>query len=290
MIKKIILASTFSLFATIMMAQSFNIGVRAGLNYSTFKGPLEESINEDYAVSSGFHFGLNYTQNFSDVFSVRLEVLYVQNGAKKSFGGEGTESFYKIPIPSSEDIIERGRLDYDLDISNAYISFPVTAHLNITEKIEVSAGAYISMLVGPTATGLQTFISTENDSLIQFRQSLDFNYNSDVAGEGQAIGRSPGIKVNGVVVYLPKFAGAYYQFNEKKANAMNFLDYGLIVGVSYNINRGFYIGVRADIGLADITNNDTDISRAEYSENNSYIYRDDKDTHFGLQGSFGFRF
>ena len=50
------------------------------------------------------------------------------------------------------------------------------------------------------------------------------------------------------------------------------------------------IGVRADIGLADITNNDTDISRAELSENNTYIYRDDKDTHFGVQGSFGFRF
>ena len=46
---------------------------------------LEESINEDYGVSSGFHFGLNYAQNFSDVFSVRLEVLYVQNGAKKKF-------------------------------------------------------------------------------------------------------------------------------------------------------------------------------------------------------------
>ena len=290
MIKKIILASTFSLFATLVMAQSFNIGVRAGLNYSTFRGPVEESINEDYSMSGGFHFGLNYAQNFSDLFSVRLEVLYVQNGAKKSFGGEGTESFFKIPIPNGEDVIERGRLDYDLNISNAYISFPLTAHLNITDKIEVSAGAYVSMLVGPTATGLQTFISTENDSLIQFRQSLDFNYNSDVAGEGQAIGRSPGIKVNGVVVYLPKFAGAYYQFNEKKGDAMNFLDYGLILGVSYNINRGFYFGLRADIGLADITNNDTDISRSELGENSTYVYRDDKDTHFGIQTSFGFRF
>lgn len=290
MIKKIILASTFSLFATIMMAQSFNIGVRAGLNYSTFRGPVEADINEDYGMSSGFHFGLNYAQNFSDLFSVRLEVLYVQNGAKKSFGGEGTESFYKIPIPNGEDVIERGRLDYDLDISNAYISFPVTAHLNITDKIEVSAGAYISMLVGPTATGLQTFVSTENDSLIQFRQSLDFNYNADVAGGGQAIGRSPGIKVNGVVVYLPKFAGAYYQFNEKRANAINFLDYGLILGLSYNINRGFYIGLRADIGLADITSNDTDISRSELTENSTYVYRQDKDTHFGIQTSFGFRF
>ena len=273
-----------------MMAQSFNIGVRAGLNYSTFRGPVEKSINEEFGTSSGFHFGLNYAQNITDIFSVRLEVLYIKNGSKQSFGGAGTESFYKIPISTGEDVIEKGRLDYNLDISNAYISFTITAHFNITDKIEVSAGGYVSMLIGPTATGLQTFVSTENDSLIQFRQSLDFNYNSDEAGEGQAIGTSPGIKVDGVVVYLPKFAGAYYQFNEKKGNAMNFFDYGLIFGVSYNINRGFYIGLRADIGLADITNNDTDISRSELEENNTYIYRDDKDKQFGIETSFGFRF
>lgn len=290
MIKKIILASTFSLFATIMMAQSFNIGVRAGLNYSTFRGPLEKSINEDYGVSSGFHFGLNYAQNLSDLFSIRLEVLYVQNGAKQSFGGEGTESFYKIPIPSGEDVLEKGQLDYDLDISNAYISFPLTAHFNITDKIEVNAGAYVSMLIGPTATGLQEFESSQDSTNIRFVQSLEYNYNSDVAGEGQIIGRSPGIKVDGVIVYLPKFAGAYYQFNEKKANAINFLDYGLILGMSYNINRGFYVGIRADIGLADITNNDTDISRSELGENDTYVYRNDKDTHFGIQASFGFKF
>ena len=272
------------------MAQAFNIGVRAGLNYGTFRGPVESSINEDYGVSSGFHFGLNYAQNFTDVFSVRLEVLYIQNGAKQSFGGEGTESFYKIPIPNGEDVVERGRLDYDLDISNAYISFPLTAHINVTEKIELSAGAYVSMLVSPTATGLQEFNSTNNPDQILFKQSLDFKYNADEAGEGQAIGRSPGIIVDGVVVYLPKFAGAYYQFNEKRANAINFLDYGLVVGASYNINRGFYFGLRADIGLADITDNDMDISRSELGENDTYIYKNDKDTHFGVQASFGFRF
>lgn len=290
MIKKVILASTFTLLATIAMAQSFNIGVRAGLNYSTFRGPLEESIKEDYGVSGGFHFGINYAQNFTDIFSIRLEVLYIQNGAKQSFGGEGTESFYKIPIPNGEDVIERGKLDYNLDISNAYISFPLTAHINITEKIELSAGAYVSLLVGPTATGLQTFVSTDNPTNILFKQSLDFNYNSDEAGEGQAIGTSPRIIVDGVIVALPKFAGAYYQFNEKRASAINSLDYGLVIGASYNINRGFYIGLRADIGLADITNNEMDISRSELGENDTYIYKDDKDTHFAIQTSFGFRF
>ncbi len=290
MIKKLLLASTFTLVSAIVMAQSFNIGVRAGLNYGTFRGPLEESINEEYGVSGGFHFGLNYAQNLSDIFSIRLEVLYIQNGSKQSFGGEGTESFYKIPIPNGSDVVERGQLDFDLDISNAYISFPLTAHLDVTEKIELSAGAYVSMLVGPTATGLQKFESTQNPDQIIFRQSLDYKYNSDVAGEGQAIGRSPRIIVDGVIVALPKFAGAYYQFNEKRASAMNFLDYGLVIGASYNINRGFYFGLRADIGLADITNNDMDISRSELGENDTFIYKDDKDTHFGIQASFGFRF
>lgn len=290
MIKKLTLASIFALISFITMAQSFNIGVRAGLNYSTFRGPLDNAINEDYGVSGGFHFGLNYAQNISDIFSIRLEVLYIQNGSKQNFGGEGTESFYKIPIPNGADVLERGRLDFDLDISNAYISFPLTAHLDVTDKIEISAGAYVSMLVGPTATGLQKFESTQNPDQIFFRQSLDYKFNSDVAGEGQAIGRSPRIIVDGVIVALPKFAGAYYQFNEKRASAMNFLDYGLVIGASYNINRGFYIGLRADIGLADITNNDMDISRSELGDNDTYIYKDDKDTHFGIQTSFGFRF
>lgn len=290
MIKKIILASTFTFLAAIAMAQSFNIGVRAGLNYGTFRGPLDESINEDYSISGGFHFGINYAQNFTDIFSVRLEVLYIQNGSKQSFGGEGTESFFKIPIPNGEDVLERGQLDYNLDVSNAYLSFPLTAHIDITEKIELSAGAYLSMLVGPTATGLQEFVSTNNPDQILFQQALDFRYNSDEAGEGQAIGRSPQIIVDGVIVALPKFAGAYYQFNEKRSSAMNFLDYGLVIGASYNINRGFYFGLRADIGLADITDNDMDISKSELGVNETYIYKDDKDTHFGIQGSFGFRF
>lgn len=276
--------------AVIAMAQSFNIGVRAGLNYGTFRGPVEESINEEFGSSAGFHFGLNYAQNFTDIFSVRLEVLYIQNGTKQSFGGEGTESFYKIPIASGEDVIERGRLDYNLDISNGYLSFPLTAHINVTEKIELNAGVYLSMLVGPTAAGRQVFVSTNNPEQILFAQSLDYNYNSDNAGEGQSIGRSPQILVNGVIVALPRFAGAYYQFNEKRANAINFLDYGLVVGASYNINRGFYFGLRADFGLADVTDNDIDISRTELGPNDTFIYRDDKDMHFGIQTSFGFRF
>lgn len=290
MIKKVILATTFTLLATIVMAQSYNIGIRAGLNYGKFSGPLEEVINEDYGVSSGFHFGINYAQNFTDLFSVRLEVLYIQNGSKQSFGGEGTESFYRIRVPNLPDVIERGQLDYKLDISNAYISFPLTAHINVSEKIELSAGAYVNILIGPTATGKLEFESTNNPDQIIFGQSLDFSYNSDQAGEAQTIGRSPQIIVDGVIVALPNLAGAYYQFNEKTTSAINDFGYGLVAGVSYNINRGFYVGLRADFGLSDITNNDIDISRSELGVNDTFILKDDKDTQFNIQASFGFKF
>lgn len=268
-------------------AQLFNIGVRAGLNYSQWKGPMESSINEDYGISSGFHFGLNYQQNFSDLFSMRLEILYVQNGSTKSFNGE---SFYVISVPNAEDVVEFGQMDYNLDISNAYISFPLTAHYQLSRKWEVMGGAYLSLLVQPTATGLLEFDSSTRPDEISFIQSMEFNYNSDEPGQGQFVGINPGILVDGIVVRLPSLAGAYYQYNEKRDNLINALDYGLVFGLSYNINRGFYIGLRAEYGLADITSDQVDISQVAVDENQNFIYRDDKDTHLGIQASFGFRF
>lgn len=287
MINKILLAVIICLISMTTYAQSYNIGVRAGLNYSKWRGPLESSINEEYNTSSGFHFGLNYAQNFTDLFSMRLEVLYVQNGTKKHYDGE---SFYRIRVPNGADVTERGIAIYDLDISNAYLSFPLTAHFDINRKWEVFGGAYVSMLVGPRGSGLLDFTSIDNGDKITFFQSLDYDFDDDAAQEGNCIGTCPQIIVDGVIVTLPNFAGAYYQYNERRESLINFLDYGLIGGVSYNINRGFYISLRAEFGLSDITSDKVDISQSVTNEDGSFIYRDDKDTHFGIQTSFGFRF
>ena len=64
-------------------AQTF--GVKAGLNYSTFLGPTV--ANENHGYSNGFHFGLSYSYDFTDLFSIRTELFYIQNGTTYDYSG-----------------------------------------------------------------------------------------------------------------------------------------------------------------------------------------------------------
>jgi hypothetical protein len=68
------------------------------------------------------------------------------------------------------------------------------------------------------------------------------------------------------------------------------LDYGVVGGISYYISSALYLSARIQYGLADITNNNVDLSKAKTGENNSLIYRDDKDQNFMIQASVGFSF
>ena len=39
-----------------VFSQDYDIGIRAGLNFSKFLGPSETEIIEEYKIASGFHF------------------------------------------------------------------------------------------------------------------------------------------------------------------------------------------------------------------------------------------
>lgn len=270
-------------------AQTF--GVKAGLNYSTFLGPTETGVNENYGFSNGFHFGLSYAYNFTDLFSLRTELFYIQNGSTYSYDGDS----YYIVRQTDKTTFEEGTLEfYDLNISNAYLSVPVVANYRINNKWEIFGGAYLNMLIGPTGRGQMKFISNERPDEIRFIQSLDFSYSSDDIAEitGRSAGQLTeiGILVDGEIVILPKFAGAYTQQGEKTGNKFNFLDFGLTAGAHYFLNKGFFVGFTLDYGLPDLTNNNVDISLKELNPDNSFIFSDDKDTHLGIKASFGFRF
>lgn len=273
------------------LGQSQTFGVRAGLNYSKFLGPTETGVDESYSFSNGFHFGLSYSYDFTDLFSLRTELVYIQNGSKYSYSGD---SYYIIRQPD-KTTFEKGNLDfYDLNNSNAYISIPVVANYRINSKWEIFGGAYFNMLIGPTGRGQMKFVSTDRPDEIRFIQSLDFRYNNDQVSE--ITGRSPGpltqigILVDGDIVTLPKFAGAYTLQGEKTGNKFNFLDFGLTAGAHYFLNKGFFVGLHVDYGFPDLTNNEVDFSLKELNPDNSFKFSDDKDTHFGIQASFGFRF
>lgn len=276
---------------TIQLGNSQTFGVRAGLNYSTFLGPTQEGVEETFGYSNGFHFGLSYSYDFTDLFSLRTELVYIQNGSKYDYKGDS----YYIFEHSGQKTFEKGTLEfYELNVSNAYISIPIVANYRINKKWEVFGGGYFNMLIGPTGRGQMKFLSNDRPDEIRFIRSMDFRYNSDDISE--ITGRSAGplteitIKVDEDIVTLTKFAGAYTLQGEKTGNQFNFLDFGLTAGAHYFLNKGFFVGLTVDYGFPDLTNNEVDFSLKELNPDNSFKFSDDKDSHFGIQASFGFRF
>jgi len=274
-------------FALVLQGQSF--GIRAGLNYSKLSGPSEEGVSEKFGTTNGFHFGINYAYKFDERFALKGEIVYSQVGTKYAYSGE---SFYKIPIGNGF-LYEKGNSVIDLKISNAYITVPITAQYAISRKLEINAGVYGGFLIGPRGSGTLFFESSEHPEKVFFKQSLIYSYFQDRARSAASNASGPAIIVDNQVILLPKDAGAYFNFleSEKSGNTFNAIDFGLTGGISYFLNRGFYISVRYDYGLLDLTNNKMDPSRKNFDESeNRFLFNNDFDRHVGIQASFGFRF
>ncbi len=264
---------------------SQSIGVRAGLNYNSFSGPLEAS--ESYGYTSGIHFGINYGYKLSNSFMIRGELLYNQTGGKQKFDGS---SYYLIYTPE-KTVFERGRRILDLEITTSYISFPITAVYQPWKKIELFAGFSPNFLVNPTGRGTVRFYSTDHPSEIIFKQSLDYNYYKDEALAASTTNTGfAKIIVDGEVVNVPKIIGAYYQNDVKPADRINWFNLSAVGGINYFLNKGFFVGARFEYGLLDVTNNSIDYTLEKFNDDFTINKRADKDIHITFQASLGFRF
>ena len=263
-----------------------SIGIRAGLNYSQIQGPVEPG--ESYGLTGGFHFGFNYGYKFSRELALRFELLYTQIGSKYSFDGD---SYYVIYFSPDRTIYEPGKKEVNLNISTAYINLPVTLNYQLSKKFEVYGGLGMSFMVNPTGNGTLRFESHERPEGIVFRQGLDYRYFSDQAKGGQFLpNRILAIIVDENIVTLPRFAGAYYQFEEKRRNQLSFFDLNATIGINYFFNKGLFMGLRVDRGLLDVMRNDMHPSQVSYNPEGGLIFRDSKEINLGYQFSIGFRF
>ena len=274
----------FLFFFNAAQSQDLDFGIRAGLNYSKFRGPSENGL-ESFSLDGGFHFGFNIRYNFSKYFALQSEFIYSQHGSGYDFKGIGPYVFPTTPV-GRQTVIDSSLIN--LSISNAYISFPITAHFRPIDRWEFYAGAYIGFLVSPVANG--KWIFGEIDADHAFEQRQDYNYSKDEVGEFNIFSNTIAIIVDGANVDLPGNVGAYYSFEEKDGSLFNSMDIGLAGGVNYFLNRGIYLGLRLDWGMRDLTNERMDISRTQLNEDGSFITRDDKDTHLGFNISMGFKF
>jgi len=286
-LKNILFFLLITVFSTSLISQH-KVGVRAGVNYGKFSGPLEE--NESYGISSGFHFGINYTYLLNDRLSFRGEIVYSQRGNKQSYVDTLGGSYYIInPNESSINFTAIGNIEYNLEVTNSYLSIPLTANYRLGKKLEAFGGFSLEFLIGPSAKGLVDFSTDE----FFFTQSLDHRYGSDAAGGFNRFNQEiVEILFDGERLTMPRFIGAYYNFTPEQKTGQRFkrFDSNLIVGLNYFINPGFYIGGRIEYGLFDITNDEMDFSLRELDAEQNFIFRDDKDRSINLGLSFGFRF
>lgn len=283
--KKIISTLFLCFSLTVLFCQS--IGVRAGLNYSSFKGPLEPG--EKFGYASGFHFGVNYGYRLTDKFMIRAELQYIQTGSKQTYD---TTGYYLVYLNDGiTTIYEPGKVNLNLDISNGFINLPIMAAYQVHPKLELFGGVSANFLINPIGRGTLRFESLTRPTKIVFRQTLDHNYYSDLV-RGAALGSSRpiGIIVDDATVSIPKSVGAYYQDLIKNGSKYNWFDMQATIGANYFINKGFFVGLKYNYGLFDFTNNEMDKSLAKLNPDNTFIRRQDVDRNTGFEVSVGFRF
>ncbi len=281
----ILLIALFTLIsASTAKAQGLNFGIRAGLNYASFLG--ETSPEETRGLTNGFHFGINVGYELNDLFFLRGEILYTQQGTSYDYSGDG---YYVFNTLTNNRFVIQDSTNLSLDISNAYVSFPLTAHVTALDKWEFHAGGYVSFLVSPIAAGTWRFGSRENVNHL-FEQGLNFNFRSDEPGEQNIFADPILLIVDGQDASVPSLVGAYFLFQEDRGNFINSVDFGLTGGVSYFLNRGLYVGLKGWYGLKDISNNNVDYNLNRLNPDGSFQFSDDFDRNLNFDISIGFKF
>jgi len=285
----------FFVALTFQLSAQHKVGVRAGLNYSTLSGGELEK-GEEIGLSTGFHFGINYTYQVAPGFGIRAELLYLQRGYNYMFTDtiDGVYRHIKpLGLSPQDPFVEVGKTEVTMDISNGYLSIPITAQFQLSPKWEIFGGASFDMLISPTGRGRLDFTSNDRPDDIFFLQSFDHHYRGDTIGEiGIFNNRTVSILLDGEPTSLLRTESAYYHLDrdEKMGNKFKFVDMHLIFGFNYFINNGFYLGLRGQLGLFDVTNDDMDFSVRELNPDGSYIKRQDRDKSRSIGLSFGFRF
>lgn len=267
------------------------VGFKAGLTYSTLKGPSEmfegESL-ETKKLSSGFHVGATFNYKITDIFGMRAGLIFNQKGGKYTYNGPS--NFYFRNEPPEEDVWIEGNRNMTYKMTNAFIDVPLTLYVK-AGRFEIHGGAYASVLAAGSAGGELIFNGSSlqtGNAVEEFRATLDHNYYRNEARG--ASGFPQEVIVDGEQQITPTIQGAYYEYEEKDGSFLKPFDFGLTGTINYFINEGFYVGVDFQYGLADMTNNKMDISYSILNNDLTRPTRDDKDTNIGFNVSLGFSF
>ncbi len=290
-----ILVLTIAMFSASFLslhAQEFSGGFRAGLNFVTFDGPFETAADgtelEDFGSSTNFHIGAIANLKFTDIFSLRGELLYSQKGGIINFNGPSYWQFR--PVSGADPIIAAADRSLAIEVTNSYIDIPISAVARLG-RFEFSAGASVGFLVSSGGDGRLNFenISASGEQVDPFEVTLDIDYR-DLGRVGLDLNDSELREINNQDVAIPSLLSTEHPLLENSGNYFETIDIGLIGGIAYYLNQGLFLGLRLNYGMTDITNQERDASRQELNADGSYLLRDDDDRNVNLQLSVGFSF
>lgn len=273
---------------TWLPAQKLSGGFKSGLNFSTFRGPVEMTDQgeelEQFKTNTGFHIGAAFRLSFTDFFGLRAELLYSQKGVDYTYEGSSYWTF----INTTNPVYTIGNRVTTISINNSYLDLPLMAYVRLG-RLEFSGGVNASVLLGSIGTGDVTYSGTTQGgvSINPFTVALDFNYFRD-RYQGFNTFENHMFPVGNATLEVPKNIGAYYEGADNGVDLFKRTDLGLNAGVSFYLNKGLYLGFRANIGMTDVTKTEQDISRYKLANDNSYIFRDDVDKNLSFQASIGF--
>jgi len=275
-----------------LSAQEFSGGFRAGLNFITIDGPAEMSQDgsvtyETFNNTTGFHVGATFALAFTDLFGVKADLMYSQKGYETVY--DGPSYFYLYANAEDNDgTIIFGDRQSELDVVNSYIDIPVTAYYRIG-PVELEGGFSAGLLVNSRVSGGQTYQTVryglDNDIIF----NVEGNFGRDNAAGAGILSRST-VPLPNTDVLPPDVISAYYNSNNDD-HLYRRLDFGAIVGVSFYLNNGLFVGARYQHGLTDITNGENDLrTTLDGATTERQFNTEDEDNYRSLQVSVGFRF
>lgn len=274
----------------IQAQENFGYGFKTGVNMSSFKTD-ELRAGEEYDNVSGFHIGALLGYKFTDLMGMRMELLYSIKGGRVRYNGD---SVYELTSESGTVFKATGTRNATTKIVNSYFDVPLTFYYKPISWLELSGGAQAGILLASAGAGQVKFkgMTTANGQDFDINEFLvlsDFNYLKDKYDAATLAGEV--IEVAGENVTIPQNAGAYYEMNEDYGTLFNRLDFSLVAGASFYLNKGLFAGVRLNYGLSDITNDEADRVLDLNADGNIEAFKQEHvDTNYAIQASVGFVF
>lgn len=144
-----VIALSTALFANAQSSkreEGIKIGIKAGINASTFNGDLMD----DTTMRNGLHFGLVSEIILSDQFSFQPELLYSAQG-------------FKSDTPSS-----KSRYDY--------INVPLMVKYYAYDKLSVEFGPQVGFLINADNRSNAGNVDIDDQNIVDFGMNLGLGY------------------------------------------------------------------------------------------------------------------